>query len=138
HAFKQKEQRYLDARVMQQFDAASGGTFVLKQVIEERDLLTAEYVEDVASRVDTLLRQWRARDSLRGQVRFYEAQQYVLEKRIELEAHQASLDICLEDLIVWLKRLGDDPLCVFHDQTDEHQCLSLLEHADAWLNLLTQ
>ncbi len=71
-------------------------------------------------------------------MRFDEAQQYVLEKRIEFEGHQASLKDCLEDLIVWLKRLGTDPLCVFHDHTDEHQCLSLMEHADAWLGLLTQ
>ena len=138
HDFKQKAQRYLDARVMQQFDAASEGTIGLKRAGKERDLLVAEYGEDIVNRVDTLLTQWQARDPLRGQVRFDEAQQYVLEKRIELEAHQASLNICLEDLIVWLKRLGTDPLCVFHDQTDESQCLSLIEHADAWLGLLTQ
>ena len=138
HDFKQKAQRYLDARVMQQFDAASEGTIGLKRAGKERNLLVAEYGEDIVNRVDTLVTQWQARDPLRGQVRFDEAQQYVLEKRIELEAHQASLNICLEDLIVWLKRLGTDPLCVFHDQTDESQCLSLIEHADAWLGLLTQ
>ncbi|WP_285258613.1 T6SS effector BTH_I2691 family protein [Halopseudomonas bauzanensis] len=138
HAFKQKAQGYLDARVMQQFDAANGGTVGLQQAGKARDLLIAEYGEDIVDRVDTLLTQWRARDSLRGQVRFVEAQQYVLEKRIELEAHQASLNTSLEDLIVWLKRLGTDPLCVFHDQTEESQCLSLIEHADAWLGLLTQ
>ncbi|WP_285274729.1 toxin VasX [Halopseudomonas bauzanensis] len=138
HAFKQKAQGYLDARVMQQFDAANGGTVGLLQAGKARDLLIAEYGEDIVDRVDTLLTQWRARDSLRGQVRFVEAQQYVLEKRIELEAHQASLNTSLEDLIVWLKRLGTDPLCVFHDQTEESQCLSLIEHADAWLGLLTQ
>lgn len=138
HDFKQKAQRYLDARLMQQFDAASETTVGLKQAGKERDLLVADYGEDIVDHVDTLITQWRARDPLRGQVRFDEAQQFVLEKRMELEAHQASLNICLEDLIVWLKHLGIDPLCVFHDQTDEHQCLSLLEHADAWLNLLTQ
>ncbi|WGK62406.1 T6SS effector BTH_I2691 family protein [Halopseudomonas sp. SMJS2] len=138
HTFKRKAQRYLDARVMQQFDAANGGTVGLQQAIKERDLLIAEYGEDIVDRVDRLLAQWRARDSLRGQVRFGEAQQYVLEKRAELDGHQASLNICLEDLIVWLKRLGTDPLCVFHDQTEESQCLSLIEHADAWLGLLTQ
>lgn len=138
HTFKRKAQRYLDARVMQQFDAANGGTVGLQQAIKERDLLNAEYGGDIVDRVDMLLAQWRARDSLRGQVRFGEAQQYVLEKRVELDGHQASLNICLEDLIVWLKRLGTDPLCVFHDQTEESQCLSLIEHADAWLGLLTQ
>src|SRR5690606_3847715 len=116
----------------------NGGTVGLQQAIKERDLLIAEYGEDIVDRVDRLLAQWRARDSLRGQVRFGEAQQYVLEKRAELDGHQASLNICLEDLIVWLKRLGTDPLCVFHDQTEESQCLSLIEHADAWLGLLTQ
>lgn len=138
HTFKQKAQRYLDATLMQQFDAASETTVALKQAGKERDLLVAEYGEDVVNRVDRLMTQWRARESLRGQVRFDEAQQYVLEKRIEFEGHQASLKYCLEDLIVWLKRLGTDPLCVFHDHTDEHQCLSLMEHADAWLGLLTQ
>lgn len=138
HAFKQKAQRYLDATLMQQFDAASETTVALKQAGKERGLLVAEYGEDVVNRVDRLMTQWRARESLRGQVRFDEAQQYVLEKRIEFEGHQASFKYCLEDLIVWLKRLGTDPLCVFHDHTDEHQCLSLMEHADAWLGLLTQ
>lgn len=136
--FKQKAQRYLDAKLMQPFDAASEVTVGLKQADKERDLLIAEYGNEIVDRVDTLITQWRARDPLRGQVRFEEAQQFVLEKRVELEAHQASLNICLEDLIVWLRHLGTDSLCVFHDQTDEHQCLSLLEHADAWLNLLIQ
>ena len=72
---------------MQQFDAANGGTVGLQQAIKERDLLIAEYGEDVVDGVDRLLAQWRARDSLRGQVRFGEAQQYVLEKCVELDGH---------------------------------------------------
>src|SRR5699024_10292636 len=70
HTFKQKAQRYLDATLMQQFDAASETTVALKQAGKERDLLVAEYGEDVVNRVDRLMTQWRARESLRGQVRF--------------------------------------------------------------------
>ncbi len=57
HAFKQKAQRYLDATLMQQFDAASETTVALKQAGKERDLLVAEYGEDVVSRVDRLMTQ---------------------------------------------------------------------------------
>ena len=138
HEFKQKAQRYLDAVLLQQFDGASEGTVGMKLAAKERASLAAEYGEGAVTRVDTLTEQWRARESLRGQVRFHDAQQFVHEKQLARDALQASLSTSLEDLIAWLERLRTDTLSVFHDQTDESQCLNLLEHADAWLSLLSQ
>ncbi|GGI99727.1 T6SS effector BTH_I2691 family protein [Halopseudomonas pertucinogena] len=138
HKFKQKAQRYLDTVLLRQFDGVTGGTVGLWNASEERAALAEEYGEKVVSRVDELTDQWRARDPLRAQVRFEEAQQFVLEKQAELDALQTSLTVCLEDLIVWLEHVQTNTLAIFHDQTDEAQSLSLLEHADAWLGLLSQ
>lgn len=138
HKFKQKAQRYLDTVLLRQFDGVTGGTVGLWNASEERAALVEEYGEKVVSRVDELTDQWRARDPLRAQVRFEEAQQFVLEKQAELDALQTSLTVCLEDLIVWLEHVQTNTLAIFHDQTDEAQSLSLLEHADAWLGLLSQ
>ncbi|WP_022964633.1 T6SS effector BTH_I2691 family protein [Halopseudomonas pelagia] len=142
YQFKQKAQRYLTAKATHREDVQrpsqfSGISSSIESIRLENEL-NAEYGDNIASQLNTLIDQWAARNDLRDQVRFEEAQQYSVEKRQELIALQADLTPSIEDLIAWLKHLGPDPVCLFHDQTDEEQCLSLLTNADAWLGFLSQ
>ncbi len=140
--FKQKAQDYLTAKQQYAADSRKPGEFssVASSVasIKLENELTAEYGGACIKLLNKMVEQWTARSELRHQVRFEEAQQYSVEKRQELLALQTELTPSLEDLIVWLKHLGPDPVCIFHDQTDEDQCLSLLTNADAWLSFLSQ
>lgn len=142
HQFKQKAQSYLTAKQQYAADRRKPGEFssVASSVasIKLENELTAEYGGGCIEPLNKMVEQWAARSDLRQQVRFEEAQQYSVEKRQELTALQFDLTPSLEDLIAWLKHLGSDPVCLFHDQTDEDQCLSLLTNADAWLSFLSQ
>lgn len=142
HEFKQKAQEYLTARARHRRDTQNASQFGgISSSINATRLeheLAGEYGRDVLEQVNVLTELWDERRDLRSQVRFEEAQQFALEKQRELEILQAALSPGLEDLIVWLERLGSDPLCVFHDQTDEGQCHNLISHADTWLGLLSQ
>ncbi|WP_339651839.1 T6SS effector BTH_I2691 family protein [Halopseudomonas pelagia] len=142
YQFKQKAQRYLTAKATHREDVQrpsqfSGISSSIESIRLENEL-NAEYGDNIASQLNALIDQWAARNDLRDQVRFEESQQFSFEKRQTLAVIQAALTPSLADLIAWLEHLGSDPLCLFHDQTDENQCLSLISNADAWLGLLTQ
>lgn len=142
YQFKQKAQRYLTAKATHRKDVQrpsqfSGISSSIESIRLENEL-NAEYGDNIASQLNALIDQWAARNDLRDQVRFEESQQFSFEKRQELAVIQAALTPSLADLIAWLGHLGSDPLCVFHDQTDENQCLSLISNADAWLGFLAQ
>ncbi len=142
HEFKKKAQEYLAARArnaadMQRGSQFSGITSSIDSMRMETELST-EYGSNVLDQIKDMVNQWAARSDLRHQVRFEKAQQYSMEKRQEMAALQAVLTPSLKDLITWLQRLGSDPICVFHDQTDKDQCLNLISNADAWLSLLNQ
>lgn len=142
YQFKQKAQRYLTAKATHREDMQRPSEFSgISSSIDSTRLeieLNTEYGDTIVDQLNNLINQWAARDDLRGQVRFEESQQFSFEKRQELADLQAALTPSLEDLIVWLEHLGSDPLCIFHDQTDEEQCLELISNADAWLGFLTQ
>ncbi|WP_415055683.1 T6SS effector BTH_I2691 family protein [Halopseudomonas sp.] len=142
YQFKQKAQRYLTAKAthreeMQRPSEFSGISSSIDSTRLEIELNT-EYGDTIVDQLNNLIDQWASRDDLRSQVRFEESQQFSFEKRQELADLQATLTPSLEDLIAWLAHLGSDPLCIFHDQTDEEQCLELISNADAWLGFLTQ
>ena len=141
HAFKQKAQDYLTAkaRYLKELNRPTDGisAFAAGQTLEQhQQQLISGYGQDAPAKLDGLVEQWGTRETLRDQVRFEESQTFALEKEQELEGIQARLTPCLQDLITWLKRIGPDPLGLFLDQTDEEQCLSLINHADAWLSFL--
>ena len=141
HAFKQKAQDYLTAkaRYLKELNRPTDGisAFATGQTLEQhQQQLISGYGQDAPAKLDGLVEQWGTRETLRDQVRFEESQTFALEKEQELEGIQARLTPCLQDLITWLKRIGPDPLGLFLDQTDEEQCLSLINHADAWLSFL--
>lgn len=141
HAFKQKAQDYLTAkaRYLKELNRPTDGISAIAagQTLEQhQQQLISGYGQDAPAKLDGLVEQWGTRETLRDQVRFEESQTFALEKEQELEDIHARLTPCLQDLITWLKRLGPDPLGLFLDQTDEEQCLSLINHADAWLSFL--
>ena len=141
HAFKQKAQDYLTAkaRYLKELNRPTDGisAFAAGKTLEQhQQQLISGYGQDAPAKLDGLVEQWGTRETLRDQVRFEESQTFALEKEQELEGIQARLTPCLQDLITWLKRIGPDPLGLFLDQTDEEQCLSLINHADAWLSFL--
>ncbi|WP_143520316.1 T6SS effector BTH_I2691 family protein [Halopseudomonas pelagia] len=142
YQFKQKAQRYLTAKATHREEMQSPSEFSgISSSIDSTRLeieLNTEYGDTIVDQLNSLIDQWAARDDLRGQVRFEESQQFSFEKRQELAQIQAALTPSLEDLIAWLEHLGSDPLSIFHDQTDEEQCLELISNADAWLGFLTQ
>lgn len=142
YQFKQKAQRYLTAKATHREDMQRPSEFSgISSSIDSTRLeieLGTEYGDTIVEQLNNLIDQWAARDDLRGQVRFEESQQFSFEKRQELMDLQAALTPSLEDLIAWLEHAGSDPICIFHDQTDEEQCLELISNADAWLGFLTQ
>lgn len=142
YQFKQKAQFYLTAKATHREDVQrpsqfSGVSSSIESIRLENEL-NSEYGTGVVPQLDSLIDQWATRKDLRNQVRFEESQQFSVEKRQELAEIQAALTPALEDLIAWLEHLGSDPICLFHDQTDEEQCLGLISNADAWLGLLAQ
>lgn len=141
HAFKQKAQRYLSAkaRYLKELNSPTDAHSVVAtgQALDtHQQQLVSEYGQNAPAKLDSLVEQWGARETLRDQVRFEESQTFVLEKEQALEDIRARLTPGLQDLITWLKRLGPDPLGLFLDQTDAEQCLSLIKYADAWLSFL--
>ena len=104
---------------------------------QHQQQLISGYGQDAPAKLDGLVEQWGTRETLRDQVRFEESQNLRAGKSARARGYTGQTDAlpARPDHLAeadWSRSAGPVPRI----QTDEEQCLSLINHADAWLSFL--